>query len=171
MHSLRGEEDFVKTARVGLTLGLCAVAFVAQARRQARKAGLWEITTTVSLSGMRNMNMGPWGPDTICVPQAMIDKYGGPYENADQGQCALTNVVLTARGMTAKLTCPQTSLTTGTAQTTFVDANTTKTTIQMTTYYPIDHNEAPLNTTIQTTATYKGPDCGSVKPLAMPASQ
>jgi len=162
----------MKITRVCLTLGLCVVALLAQVQCQGRKAGLWEITTTMSLSGMRNMpNMGPYGPDTICVSQAMIDKYGGPYVNSQQGQCALTSVVLTAGGMTAKLTCPQNSLTVGTVQTTFVDANTTKTTIQMTTYYPIDHNEAPLNTTIQTTATYKGSDCGSVKPLAMPASQ
>ncbi len=161
----------MKTTRAGLMLGLCIVAYVAQARCQGRRAGLWEITTTLTLSGMRQANLGPWGPDTICVPRAMIDKYGGPYENAEQGQCLLTNVVLTAKGMIAKLTCPAQTMTIGTVQTTFVNANTTKTTIQMSQTFMADHLPEMLYTTVNTTATYKGPDCGSVKPLPMPASQ
>jgi hypothetical protein len=31
-------------------------------------------------------------------------------------------------------------------------------------------NAIPVEYTVQTTSTYKGPDCGSVKPLPMPAS-
>ncbi len=54
---------------------------------------------------------------------------------------------------------------TGTVQTTFVDANTTKTTIQMT----IAMGPNTMNMTMQATGVYKGSDCGSVKPMAMPA--
>jgi hypothetical protein len=30
---------------------------------------------------------------------------------------------------------------------------------------------SPIDMTMQSTSTYKGPDCGNVKPLAMPPSQ
>jgi hypothetical protein len=52
-------------------------------------------------------------------------------------------------------------------QATFVDANTTKTTVQMT--MPLGQNT--MNMTMQSTASYKGADCGSVQPLAMPATK
>ena len=60
---------------------------------------------------------------------------------------------------------------TGTVQTTFVDANTTKTTVHITGTMQMGQNSQPVDMTMQSTSTYKGPDCGSVKPLAMPASQ
>jgi hypothetical protein len=104
----------------------------------------------------------------ICVTQAMIDKYGGPYSNPQRGSCQTTNVVVTPAGMTANLTCSGQMSMTGTVQTTFVDANTTKTTVQMTMTTP---NGQTMNMTTQSTATYKGPDCGSVKPVTMPPSQ
>jgi len=56
---------------------------------------------------------------------------------------------------------------TGTVTTSFVDANTTKTTVQMT----ASMGGNAMNMTMQATATFKGSDCGSVQPLAMPPSQ
>jgi hypothetical protein len=41
----------------------------------------------------------------VCVTQAMIDKYGGPTSNPQNAQCQITNVSLTATGMTANMTC------------------------------------------------------------------
>jgi hypothetical protein len=57
---------------------------------------------------------------------------------------------------------------TGTVQTTFVDANTTKTTMLMNMTMG---NGQQMQMTMQATSTYKGADCGSVQPLAMPPSQ
>ena len=148
-------------------VGLCVVALAAQANGQ-RKAGLWEVTSSMSMSGMPNMPSMGSHTAQVCVTQAMIDKYGGPYSNPQNGQCQTTNVVVTATGMTANVTCTGRTTMTGTVQATFVDANTTKTTMQMSMSTP---NGQSMNMTTQMTAVYKGPDCGSVKPPPIPASQ
>jgi hypothetical protein len=122
----------------------------------------------MTMSGMPQMpQMGPHTMQ-ICVTQAMIDRYGGPYSNPQRGNCQTTNVVLTATGMTANLTCSGQMSMTGTVQTTFVDANTTKSTIQMTMTMG---NGQTMTMTTQSTSTYKGQDCGSVMPPTMPPSQ
>jgi hypothetical protein len=151
-----------------LIVGLCAVALAAQAKSQSRKPGLWEVTTQMSMTGgPAGMPQMPSHTTQVCVTQAMIDKYGGPYSNPQQGNCQVTNVQLTASGMTANLTCSGQMKMTGTVQTAFVDANTTKTTVQMT----MAMGPNTMNMTTQATSVYKGSDCGSVKPLAMPPSQ
>ncbi len=153
--------------RVCMMLGLCVVALAAQAKGQ-RKAGLWEITSSMSMSGMPGMsNMGSYTKQ-VCVTQQMIDKYGGPYTNPQNAQCQLTNISLTASGMTANLTCTGKMNMTGTVQTTFVDANTTKTNMQLNMAMP---NGQAMTMTMNSTSVYKGADCGSVQPLAMPPSQ
>jgi hypothetical protein len=154
--------------RVWITLGLCVVALAAQVKAQNRKPGLWEVTSSMSMSGMPNMPAMGSHTTQVCVTQAMIDKYGGPYSNPQQGQCQVTNVALTPSGMTANLTCSGRMNMTGTVQTTFVDASTTKTTVQMTTTMG---NGQTMNMTMESTATYKGSDCGSVQPMQMPASK
>jgi len=80
----------------------------------------------------------------------------------------MTNVVVTATGMTANMSCSGQMNMTGTVQTTFVDANTTKSTIHMT---MTTGNGQTMTTTTESTSTYKGPDCGSVQPLPMPTSK
>jgi hypothetical protein len=101
----------------------------------------------------------------------MIDKYGGPYSRPSKGNCTMTNVVMTPTGMTAKMVCTGQMNATGTVQATFVDANTTKTTMHLTGTMQAGQNSMPVDMTMQSTSVYKGPDCGSVKPMAMPASQ
>lgn len=151
-----------------MMVGLCVVALAAQAKAQSRKPGLWEVTSQMSMTGgPAGMPQMPPHTTQVCVTQAMIDKYGGPYSNPPQAQCQVTNVSLTATGMTANLTCTGRTTVTGTVQTTFVDANTTKTTMQMT----MAMGANTMNMTTQATSVYKGSDCGSVKPLAMPPSQ
>jgi hypothetical protein len=153
---------------IWLVLGLCIVALAAQAEGQ-RKAGLWEVTSSMTMSGMPGMPGMGSHTQQVCVTQAMIDKYGGPYTSPQNAQCKLTNVSVTANGMTANLVCSGATNMTGTVQTTFVDANTTKTTMQLNmAQLP---NGQSMTMTTNMTSVYKGPDCGSVKPMAMPASQ
>lgn len=148
------------------TLCCCAMALAAMAHGQSRKPGLWEVTSSMSMTGgPAGMPAMPPRTNQVCVTQAMIDKYGGPTSSPQTGDCQMTNVVLTATGMTASMTCSGKTSMTGTVQATFVDANTTKTTIQMT----IAMGPNTMNMTMQATGVYKGSDCGSVKPMAMPA--
>jgi hypothetical protein len=53
--------------------------------------------------------------------------------------------------------------------TTFVDANTTK--MVMVLNLAAMPNGQSMTMTMNSTSVYKGADCGSVKPLEMPASQ
>ncbi len=153
--------------RVWMVVGCCLFALAASAQGQ-RKAGLWEVTSSMSMSGMPNMpNMGSH-TQQVCVTQAMIDKYGGPYSNPQNAQCQVTNVSLSPTGMSADLSCSGRMSMTGTVKTTFVDANTTKTTMQMNMTMG---NGQQMQMTMNATSSYKGPDCGSVQPLAMPPSQ
>jgi hypothetical protein len=143
--------------------------FAACAQGQIKqKPGLWEVTTQMSMSGgPMNMPQMPARTNQVCVTQAMIDKYGGPYSNPQNAQCQLSDVSLTATGMSANLTCSGQMSMSGTVHTELVDANTTKTTVNMT----MQMGPNTMNMTMQSTAVYKGADCGSVKPLAMPASK
>ena len=150
--------------RIWMVVGCCLIAMAASAQGQ-RKAGLWEVTSQMSMSGMPNMGSHT---QEVCVTQAMIDKYGGPYSNPQNAQCQVTNVSLTPTGMSANLSCTGRMTMTGTVQTTFVDANTTKTTMLMNMTMG---NGQQMQMTMQATSTYKGADCGSVQPLAMPPSQ
>jgi len=153
--------------RIWMVVGCCLIAMAASAQGQ-RKAGLWEVTSQMSMSGMPNMPQMGGRTQEVCVTQAMIDKYGGPYSNPQNAQCQVTNVSLTPTGMSADLSCTGRMSMTGTVKTTFVDANTTKTTMLMNMSMP---NGQPMTMTMNATSTYKGADCGSVQPLAMPPSQ
>jgi hypothetical protein len=143
------------------------LALAASAHGQ-RKAGLWEVTSQMSMSGMPNMPQMGARTQQVCVTQAMIDKYGGPYSNPQNAQCQVTNVSLSPTGMSADLSCSGRMTMTGTVKTTFVDANTTKTAMQMNMTMG---NGQQMQMTMNATSSYKGPDCGSVQPLAMPPSQ
>lgn len=144
------------------------VALAGMANAQSRKPGLWDVTTQMSMTGgPAAMPQMPARTTQVCVTQAMIDKYGGPTSTPPQGQCQMTSVSLTATGMTASMACTGRSPMTGTVQTTFVDANTSKTTINMT----MAMGANTMNMVMQSTASYKGADCGSVQPMAMPAGK
>jgi Protein of unknown function (DUF3617) len=165
---LRDQEDSMSKIRVWVTMGICLTALAAQAQNPSRKPGLWEITSSMSISGgPQNMPAMPAHTTQVCVTQAMIDKYGGPTSSPPQGQCQMTNVSVTASGMTASLSCTGQTKMTGTVQTTFVDANTTKTAMNIT----MAMGANAMTMTMQSTATYKGADCGSVQPMTMPASK
>jgi len=119
------------------------------------------------------MPASPFAPHTtqVCVTQAMIDKYGSPYSNPQQGNCQLSDIAITPGGMTAKITCTGQLSATGTVQSTFSDGNTTKTTVHLTGTMQMGSTARPVDMTMQSTSTYKGADCGSVQPVTMPASK
>jgi hypothetical protein len=153
--------------RIWMVVGCCLFALAVSAQGQ-RKAGLWEVTSQMSMSGMPNMPQMGSRTQQVCVTQAMINKYGGPYSNPQNGQCQVTNVSLSPTGMSADLSCTGRATMTGTVKTVFVDANTTKTTMQMN---MTTGNGQQMDMTMQSTATYKGADCGSVQPLTLPPSK
>jgi hypothetical protein len=107
----------------------------------------------------------------VCVTQAMIDKYGGPYSNPPRGDCKVTNISIKDSGMTANIACTGQMTGNGTVQTTFTDSNSSQTKVHITGTMQMGPNSRPLDVTMQSNAVYKGADCGSVKPAVIPDSK
>jgi hypothetical protein len=168
----------------------CVLALAAFAQAQSgRKPGLYEITSQMSMGGAGapqmpqlppgvklppgvQMPQGMGGPivTRTCVTQAMIDKYGGPSPAPQQGQCRVTDVTMKSNGMTAKIICTGQMNATGTVETTWIDANSSHTKMHMTGTMQVGQGSRPIDMTSESTSVYKGPDCGSVKPPPIPAS-
>jgi hypothetical protein len=156
----------VKKTVIWTALGCCLVALTANAQSPIKpKAGLYDVATQMNM-GMAGAPTMPPRTSQVCVTQAMIDKYGGPYSNPQSG-CQTTNVSVTPTGMTADVSCTGRMTMNGKVQATFVDASTVKTTIQMSATLP---NGQSMNMTMNVTSTYKGADCGSVQPPPMPGT-
>ena len=115
----------------------------------------------------------PFAPHTsqVCVTQAMIDKYGGPNPNPPHGDCKLTDVVTKPTGMTAKITCTGQMNATGTVESSWTDANSTHQPSTLMGNMAMGQMNHPMDMTMKADSTYKGPDCGSVKPMEMPADK
>ena len=159
------------------------VAIAALAGAQSKqKPGLWEVTATMNMAGMPQMPAmpagapqmaSPFAPHTsqVCVTQAMIDKYGGPNPQPPHGDCKMSDVVMKSDGMTGKITCTGQMNVTGTVESTWPDPNTTHTTLHMTGSMQMGQMSHPIDMTMKADSTYKGPDCGNVKPIEMPADK
>ena len=167
--------------RIGIALVCCLPMLVMAARGQSKqKPGLWEVTSQVTMAGMPQMPQmpqgvqmpnSPFGPHTtqVCVTQAMIDKYGGPTTQPPRGDCQVTNVVMKADGMTADIECTGQMSAKGTITSTWSGGESSETTMHLTGTMQMGQNSRPVDMTMHSTSTYKGADCGSVKPLPMPA--
>lgn len=171
-----------------MLVGGCALALTASVWGQMKqKPGLWEVTSTVSMAGMpampampqlpRGVHMpamaSPFAPHTsqICVTQAMIDKYGAPYRTPPRGDCKVTDIVTRTNGMSAKITCTGQMNATGTVESSWTEADTSHTVMHLKGAMNMGSSSSPIDMTVKADSTYKGPDCGSVKPIEMPANQ
>lgn len=176
-------------SKIGIwMMGCCVVVPAVFSYGQTKQQpGLWEVTAQVSMGGQgaprmpqlppgvqlppgMQMPASPFAPHTsqVCVTQAMIDKYGGPYSNPPHGNCKVTNVTMKPNSMTANLVCTGQMNATGTVESAWTDNGTVKSTVHITGTMQTGQNSMPVDMTMQSTSTYKGADCGSVKPLAMP---
>ena len=161
-------------------LSLCLAAMAASAGAQnGRKPGLWEVTSTMTFQqsplppGMQAPPGSPFSgaahTTQVCVTQAMIDKFGGPSPAPQRGDCQVSNVSIKPTGMTAAIACTGQMAGNGTVETTFVDPNSGQTKVHFTGTMQMGPRSAPVEWTMQSNSSYKGADCGSVKPAAMPA--
>jgi hypothetical protein len=167
-----------KTA-VWITLSCClfAVAFVAMAQA-VRKPGLYETTSSMTYQqspfppGMPAAAMAAMSaPHTtqVCQTQAMIDKYGAPVSQSRD--CQITNVVLKPSGMTAEMVCTGKMSGHGEMESSWADGNVAKGKVHFVGTMGAGPNSMPVEWTVASTSVYKGPDCGSVKPMPMPADK
>jgi hypothetical protein len=101
----------------------------------------------------------------------MIDKYGGPNPAPTRGDCQVTDIAVTPNGMKAKISCTGNMTATGSVEATFSADGSSKSNVHISGTMQMGPNSRPVDMTIQSTSVYKGPDCGSVQPMPMPAGK
>ena len=168
--------------RVWIMTGCCllAVAFFASAQ-STRKPGLWEMTTnmTIQQSSTPSGAQAPPGstfaspPRTtqVCLTQAMIDKYGAPVPQSRNGECQISNVVLRATSMTADWICGGKMAGNGTLESSWANPNHAVGKVHFVGAVQAGANSRPIEYTIDSSSIYKGPDCGTVQPMPIPAGK
>ncbi len=168
--------------RVWMIVGCCSIGLAMLAWGQGvRKPGLWDMTSTMTWQKTPmppgvTMPPGagnPFAPTThttqVCLTQEMIDKYGAPVVTPQQG-CTISNVALKSDSMTAEMTCTGRMNAHATIESSWA-GDTAHGTMHFTGTSQMGANAIPIEFTIESTSSYKGADCGSVKPLSVPASK
>lgn len=151
-----------------LLVGVCGMALGLLAWAQGRKAGLWEVTATMSWQQSPfPAGMGPMSqPHTtqICVTQEQIDKFGTVPPQM-RGTCQMNNVVKKADGMSAELVCSGPMSGKGDIQASWNDDLHSTAKVHFLGEMQMGPNSKPIEWTVDSTSVYKGADCGSVKPM------
>jgi hypothetical protein len=159
---------------IGVTLLVATATVVVWA--QTRKAGLWEITSTMTLQqspfppGMTPPSDSPFGGGPhitqVCLTQAMIDKFGGPIPQ--NGDCQVANMQHDEHGMKGDLVCSGRLVGKGTFEATWLDSEHSKSTAHFTGTVQGRTGAKTIEWTRASTSVFKSADCGDVKPLPMP---
>ena len=163
----------MRSMRVRIVVGFCLLAMTACAGAQTRKAGLWDLTTTMTWQQSPfpgGAPGGPAGPQTtqVCLTQAMIDKYGAIMPSTRNGACQITNIVMKPGGMTGAMVCTGSMSGKGTLESSSADGVHATGSIHFVGSMKAGTNTMPIKWTSKSTATFKSSDCASVKPAPMP---
>jgi Protein of unknown function (DUF3617) len=173
-HSARGNGELMHRTRnwIVVSLGLFALALLAWA--QARKAGLWEMTTTTTWQqspvpdGMANSLTAPTTRTTqVCLTRQQIDKYNAIIPSMNGG-CHVTNVIKKTNGMTADMICAGRMSGKGTLESSATDSEHATGKMHFVGSIQLGAASKPIEWTANSTSVYKSPDCGSVKPMVVP---
>lgn len=161
----------MRAHRNALIAGFCllAAALIAWAQG-APKPGLYDVTSKMTWQqspfpeGMQ-APPGAGAPHSaqVCVTQAQIDKYSGPKPQANRG-CQINNIQKHESGMTAEISCGAPMTGTGTVETTWTDSGHSRSKVHFTGSMKMGQNTKAIEWTVETESTFKGADCGSVKP-------
>lgn len=146
----------MQSARACAIVACWLVAAAVSAPAQARKPGLWTITTIMTRAGHQTTST-----TTVCLTPALIDKFGAPIPNMGAG-CRLTKLQKTSTSMSGTLVCSGTLSGQATLQSTWNGDHATGG-MQFTGSGP-----TPMTFSTSSTAVFKGADCGSVPPYPMP---
>ncbi|HEX8711266.1 MAG TPA: DUF3617 family protein [Terracidiphilus sp.] len=155
-----------------LLVGVCGLAVGLLAWAQGRKAGLWEVISTMSWqqSGFPAGMAAPMNrPHTmrVCVSQEQIDKYG-TVPPQTRGDCQVANIVRKPNGMTAKMVCTGPLAGKGDIESSWTDDSHSTSRSHFLGTMRMGQDSRPIEWTLESTFVYKGPDCGNVKPIETP---
>jgi len=158
-------------------IGCSLLAVAVAAWAQGRKAGLWEMTTTMTLQqspfppGMAAPPNSPFGGEPrvtqVCLTQAMIDRYGAPVPSS-RNDCQLANVQKGEHSMTADLVCSGRMTGKGDLHSEWPDSEHAKGGVHFTGTVQGRSGSMPIEWTSSSTSVFKSADCGDVKPVPIP---
>jgi hypothetical protein len=159
--------------------GLFAMTMLASAH--AQKAGLWEVSSTLTFqkpgsvgmfSGTQAGGAAPAGGQAlpVCLTQELIDKYGVilPPSLRD---CQLINVVKSPNGMRADMACSGRMNGKGSIETSWPDDEHAQGKIHFTSKSGQGAQAMIMTWTQDSSAAFKSADCGSVRPRAIPQAK
>jgi hypothetical protein len=163
----------MRKTRIHAVLACCFLAATTSLWAQARKPGLWEMTVTQTWqqspfpAGANSPFSSPTAHTTqVCLTQEQIDKYGPPVPQS-RG-CQVANVVKKGDGMTADMECTGPLSGKGTLESHLTDDNHAKGKVHFVGAMKMGQTSKPIEWTIDSSSVFKGADCGTVKPVAVP---
>lgn len=146
--------------------------------QETKKAGLWEISTTTRIQQQGetpgNLNARGSGADSapasgmaVCLTRELLDTYGVilPPSLKD---CDLSNVAQAADSFKADLTCKGGYNGFGSIESTWTDEEHVTGKLRFVSKTKEATNGRALTWTQESTAVFKGEDCGAVKPRKIP---
>ena len=162
-----------------LALALLALSCSVVASAQLHKAGLYETTTKmeITVSPFPQMPVGTNNPiasphtSQVCIPQAYIDKYNGIMQPPSNGQqsCQTTSINKTANGFTGTMACTGRTPGSATMDFTWPEPNHSTGTVHFTGQMQLGQQAKPFEYIMHVSSTFKSSDCGTVKPIDVPA--
>ena len=151
---------------------LCAGTILASGA--TRKAGLWELTTTITWQKSPSMTgaggipaRGETRTTQVCLTQEMIDKYGALLPQS-RGQCTTANKVMKPGGMTADWVCTGTMRGKGALESTWSDLEHATGRVHFVGTVLVGSERKPIEWTNESVSVFKSSDCGSVRPPPLP---
>jgi hypothetical protein len=152
-----------------ITLVCCLFAATRFAPAQTRKPGLWILTSTTKWKQSPNPAGSPAsGVHTtpFCVTQQYFDKYGAILPQI--GGCRVNNIVKNGNGMTGSMECTGKMSGRLSLESSWTDDEHAAGKVHFFGSMQVGPSRVPVEWTSVTRSIYKGPDCGSVKPIPMP---
>ena len=165
--------------RVGIGVALClvsaAVAFAQEAEHHTGKAGLWDVTRTMTWQKSPVPPGSPGGPPgagthttTVCLTQQMVD--AGALLPQSRGQCRLENKVVKPGSVTADYVCTGRMKGKGLLQASFSDLEHSSGTLHFEGTLEVGQQARPIEFTTVSNSVWKSAGCGDNNPQQPPAT-
>ncbi len=167
----------MRLTRVSLALICCVFALAVVAEAQGRRPGLYETVSEMTWQqsplppgmtlppGMSSPFGGGKHTSMTCLTAGDLEHYGTvPPEN--QRNCRMTSVTKHAKGMTAEMECTGEMTGKATVEAAWLDDGRSKGKVHFLGSMQAGADSLPVEWTTEYISSYKGPDCGSVKPAA-----
>ena len=160
--------------KVGVGIGLVWLVFSAAGLAQdkehhAAKAGLWEITSTMTWLKAPATPGTPGGPPpggthttSVCLTQEMVD--AGALLPQSRGQCRIENKVIKPGSVTADYVCVGKMKGKGLLSATYADLEHATGSVHFQGTFEIGSQPKPIEWTTVSNSVFKGAQCSNVQP-------